>query len=51
MPAEDDLYAGAEDVPAVRHEVALLRARLEEVVHGTQRPRTVEEHRPETETR
>ncbi|MDH6548429.1 hypothetical protein M2160_002542 [Streptomyces sp. SAI-117] len=49
--AEDDLYVEAEDVPAFRREVALVRSRLDEVAHGTQRPRTVEEHRHQIETR
>ncbi|MFJ9151432.1 hypothetical protein ACIRP7_26020 [Streptomyces sp. NPDC102270] len=43
--AEGDLYVEAEDVPEFRREVASLRSRLDEVAHGTQRPRTVEEHR------
>ncbi|MFC8433937.1 hypothetical protein [Streptomyces sp. NPDC057253] len=49
--AEEDLFVEAEDVPAFRREVALLRSRLDEVAHGTQRPRTVEEHRHEIEIR
>ncbi|MFF4033106.1 hypothetical protein ACFYZ2_25675 [Streptomyces sviceus] len=49
--AEDDLYVEAEDVPAFQREVALLRSRLDAFAHGTQRPRTVEEHRQQIDTR
>jgi hypothetical protein len=49
--ADQDLYVEAEDVPQFRREVALLHSRLDEVAHGTQRPRTVEEHRHQIETR
>jgi hypothetical protein len=49
--AEGDLYVEAENVLAFRREVALLHSRLDEVAHGTRRPRTVEEHRPQIETR
>ncbi|MFJ8784915.1 MULTISPECIES: hypothetical protein [unclassified Streptomyces] len=49
--AYQDLYVEAEDVPEFRREVALLHARLDEVAHSTQRPRTVEEHRHQIETR
>ncbi|WP_030315852.1 hypothetical protein [Streptomyces sp. NRRL B-3229] len=49
--AEDDLYVEAEDVPEFQREVAMLRSRLDRVAHGTQRPRTVEEHRHQIETR
>ncbi|MFF4019819.1 hypothetical protein [Streptomyces sp. NPDC001843] len=49
--AEQDLYVEAGDVPEFRREVAVLRSRLDEVAHGTQRPRTVEEHRHPIETR
>nr|WSZ14354.1 hypothetical protein OH837_13955 [Streptomyces canus] len=31
--------------------VALLRSRLDEVAHSTERPRTVEEHRHQIDTR
>ncbi|MFK4099228.1 hypothetical protein ACI2L1_03910 [Streptomyces sp. NPDC019531] len=51
VPAEDDLHVEAEDVQEFRREVALLRSRLDEVAHGTERPRAVEEHRHQTETR
>ena len=51
LPAEDDLYVEAGDVPEFRREVAMLCSRLDEVAHGTQRPRTVEEHRRQIETR
>jgi hypothetical protein len=51
VPAGQDLYVEAEDVPEFRREVALLRSRLVEVTHGTRRPRTVEEHRHQIETR
>ncbi|WP_028808238.1 hypothetical protein [Streptomyces canus] len=43
--AHKDLYVEAEDVPEFQREVALLRSRLDEIADGTQRPRTVEEHR------
>ncbi|MET7735580.1 hypothetical protein ABZT02_30065 [Streptomyces sp. NPDC005402] len=49
--AADDLYVEAEDVPEFQREVALLRSRLDEVAEGTQRPRTLEEHRDQIETR
>lgn len=49
--AEQDLYVEAGDVPEFQREVALLRSRLDEVTHGTARPRTVEEHRHQIETR
>jgi len=49
--ADQDLYVEAEDVPEFRREVALLHSRLDEVAHGTQRPRTVEEHRDDIEIR
>lgn len=49
--AEQDLYVEAGDVPEFQREVALLRSRLDEVAHGTARPRTVEEHRHQIETR
>ena len=49
--AEADLCVEAEDVPEFRREVAMLRSRLDEVAHGTQRPRTVEEHRDDIEIR
>ncbi|MGW2720896.1 hypothetical protein [Streptomyces sp. NPDC001492] len=49
--ADDDLYVEAGDVPEFRREVALLRSRLDELAHGTERPRTVEEHRHQIETR
>ncbi|MFG2462409.1 hypothetical protein ACGFWE_35845 [Streptomyces sp. NPDC048523] len=49
--AEGDLYVEAEDVPAFQREVALLRSRLDEFAHGTRRPRTVEEHRHQIDTR
>jgi hypothetical protein len=51
VPAGQDLYVEAEDVPEFRREVALLRSRLVEVTLGTRRPRTVEEHRHQIETR
>ncbi|MFF4489090.1 hypothetical protein ACFY0F_21765 [Streptomyces sp. NPDC001544] len=51
VPAEQDLYVEAGDVPEFRREVAVLRSRLDEVAHGTERPRTVEEHRHQIETR
>ncbi|MET7689762.1 hypothetical protein ABZT06_17575 [Streptomyces sp. NPDC005483] len=49
--ASGDLYVEAEDVPEFRSEVELLRSRLDEVAHGTQRPRTIEEHRDNIDTR
>ena len=49
--ADDDLYVEAEDVPEFRREVALLRSRLDELAHGTERPGTVEERRHQIETR
>lgn len=49
--AGDDLYVEAEEVPEFRREVALLRSRLDELARGTERPRTVEEHRHQIETR
>ncbi|MDH6439748.1 hypothetical protein M2158_008289 [Streptomyces sp. SAI-144] len=49
--ADQDLYVEAEDVPEFRREIALLHSRLDEVAHGTQRPRTVEEHRDDIEIR
>ncbi|MGW1751194.1 hypothetical protein ACWCRD_37415 [Streptomyces sp. NPDC002092] len=49
--ADDDLYVEAGDVPEFRREVALLRSRLDELAHGTERPRTVEEHRHQIDTR
>ncbi|MFF0095726.1 hypothetical protein ACFYSF_38215 [Streptomyces canus] len=49
--ADQDLYVEAEEVPEFQREVALLRSRLDEVAHGTQRPRTVEEHRDDIEIR
>ncbi|MCD9876707.1 hypothetical protein [Streptomyces guryensis] len=51
VPADDDLYVEAEEVPQFRREVALLRSRLDELARGTERPRTVEEHRHQIETR
>ncbi|WP_369392125.1 hypothetical protein AB5J72_34495 [Streptomyces sp. CG1] len=49
--AEDDLYVEAGDVPEFLREVALLRTRLDAVARGTRRPRTVQEHRHQIETR
>ncbi|MEU1476497.1 hypothetical protein [Streptomyces sp. NPDC005760] len=49
--AADDLYVEAADVPEFRREVALLRSRLDEVAEGTQRPRTLKEHRDDLDTR
>lgn len=51
VPAARDLYAEARDVPGFRREVALPCSRLDEVAHGTERPRTVEEHRGQIGTR
>lgn len=51
VPAQEDLRVEAEDVAEFRREVALLRSRLDEVAHGTRRPRTVEEHRDQIECR
>ncbi|MFF5363961.1 hypothetical protein ACFY4I_32015 [Streptomyces scabiei] len=51
VPAQGDLSVEAEDVPEFQREVALLRSRLDEVAHGTRRPRTVEEHRDQIECR
>ena len=51
MLADRDLYVEAGDVPEFQREVALLRSRLDEVADGTERPRTVEEHRHQIETR
>ncbi|MEU6069878.1 hypothetical protein ABZ864_36930 [Streptomyces sp. NPDC047082] len=42
MAAEQDLYVAAGDVPEFQREVALLRSRLDEVAHGTERPGTAE---------
>ncbi|MEU0408766.1 hypothetical protein ABZ307_13270 [Streptomyces griseorubiginosus] len=49
--AREDLYVEAEDVPEFRREVELLRSRLDEVAEGTQRPRTLDEHRDDIDTR
>ncbi|MFE7765674.1 hypothetical protein [Streptomyces sp. NPDC057438] len=51
VPAKEDLCVEAADVPEFRREVALLRSRLDDVAHGTRRPRTVEEHRHQIESR
>ncbi|WP_316757915.1 hypothetical protein [Streptomyces herbicida] len=51
MAAEQDLYVAAGDVPEFQREVALLRSRLDEVAHGTERPGTVEERRHQIGTR
>ncbi|WP_030943115.1 hypothetical protein [Streptomyces sp. NRRL S-646] len=49
--ADDDLCVEAEEVPEFRREVALLRSRLDELAHRTDRPGTVEERRHQIETR
>ncbi|MFJ3234836.1 hypothetical protein [Streptomyces sp. NPDC086787] len=49
--SERDLYVEAVDVPEFRREVALLRSRLDEIAHGTERPRTVVEHRHQIDVR
>ena len=49
--ADDDLYVEAGEVPEFRREVALLRSRLDELAHRTERPGTVEERRHQLETR
>ncbi|MGW2637979.1 hypothetical protein [Streptomyces sp. NPDC001348] len=49
--AERDLCVEAGDVPELLREVAVLCSRLDEVARGTERPRTVEEHRHQIETR
>ncbi|MFF4400667.1 hypothetical protein [Streptomyces sp. NPDC001480] len=49
--ADRDLHVEAGDVPEFQREVALLRSRLDDVAHRTERPRTVEEHRHQIETR
>ncbi|EST33709.1 hypothetical protein [Streptomyces roseochromogenus] len=51
LPAEGDLCVEAGDAPEFLREVALLRARLDAVAHGTGRPRTVEERRHQIGTR
>ncbi|WP_338700960.1 hypothetical protein V2W30_28560 [Streptomyces sp. Q6] len=49
--ADGDLYAEADQVPELLAEVALLRDHLDEIAHGTRRPRGVEEHRDGIEDR
>ncbi|KOV66070.1 hypothetical protein [Streptomyces sp. MMG1121] len=49
--AEEDLSVEAGEVPEFLREVALLRTRLDAVAQGTDRPRTVEEHRHQIDTR
>ncbi|GHH16072.1 hypothetical protein [Streptomyces lanatus] len=43
--AERDLEVEPGQVPEFLREVALLRAHLDALAHGTEHPRTVEEHR------
>ncbi|MFJ3666651.1 hypothetical protein ACIPSE_09375 [Streptomyces sp. NPDC090106] len=45
VPATGDLHVEAEDVTGFLAEVALLRANLEPVATGTERPRGLPEHR------
>ncbi|MEY9994606.1 hypothetical protein ABIE67_006638 [Streptomyces sp. V4I8] len=49
--AERDLEVEAEQVPEFLSEVALLRAHLDAIAHGTEHPRAVEEHRDGIELR
>jgi hypothetical protein len=51
VPAGQDLCVEPGDVPEFQREVALLRSRLDDVARGTERPRTVEEHRHQIDTR
>jgi hypothetical protein len=51
VPAAGDLHVEAEDVPEFRREASLPRSGLGKVAHCIQRPRTVEEHRENIQTR
>ncbi|MGW0770317.1 hypothetical protein [Streptomyces sp. NPDC002676] len=49
--ADRDLYVEHEQVPDLLREVALLRDNLDAVAAGTERPRTLQEHRGGIECR